>query len=139
VPYIGVCLVAGFAVRQCKNGTVRTTGLRFASVGEGTEPLASAQEAALDIRFVAHVFWLDHLWGEERELDVGCDLAALLAAVAESEPRLLWPAHVSREREPGARVAQALQRLQSEPPKRVRIATAPCAPCVSWPPRWVER
>lgn len=92
--------------------------LRFASVGEGGEPLANPQEAALGIRFVAHVFWLDQLWGEGRDLDAGCDLAALLAAAAEVEPRLLWPPDVGRDSETGARVAVALQRLQSEAPKR---------------------
>ncbi len=93
--------------------------LRFASVAEGREPLASPREAALGIRFVAHVFWLDQLWGEGRELDPGCDLAALLAAASESDARLLWPPDVSRESEPGTRVAKALQRLQSETPKRI--------------------
>jgi hypothetical protein len=92
--------------------------LRFASVGEGSEPLASAQEAALGIRFVAHVFWLDQLWGEGQDLDASCDLAALLAAAAESDPRLLWPPDVSRDSEPGTRVAGALQRLRSQAPKR---------------------
>ena len=93
--------------------------LRFASVGEGTEPLASAPEAALGIRFVAHGFWLDQLWAEPRELDAGCDLAALLAAAAEIEPRLLWPPDVNRDSEPATRVASVVLRLQSETPKRV--------------------
>jgi hypothetical protein len=93
--------------------------LRFASVGEGGEPLANAHEAALGIRFVAHVFWLDQLWGDDGELDAGSDLAALLAAASEIEPRLLWPPDVSRESEPGARFATVVQRLQSETPKRV--------------------
>jgi len=105
--------------------------LRFASVGEGSEPLANAQEAALGIRFVAHVFWLDQLWGPERTLDAGCDLAALLVAAAEVEPRLLWPPHISREGDPGARVARSLQRLQAETPKRApdrtRAMRALCA------------
>jgi hypothetical protein len=93
--------------------------LRFASVGEGSEPLASPQEATLGIRFVAHVFWLDQLWGDEREWAADSDLAALLAAAAEVEPRLLWPPDVSRESEPGAHVARILQRLQAETPKRI--------------------
>jgi hypothetical protein len=91
--------------------------LRFASVGEGNQPLANAREAALGIRFVAHIFWLDQLWGETRALDAGCDLASLLAA-AEIEPRLIWPPDVSRDSETGAPVVRALQRLQSETPKR---------------------
>jgi hypothetical protein len=93
--------------------------LRFASVGEGSEPLASAQEAALGIRFIAHTFWLDQIWGGERELDAACDLAALMVAAAEVDPRLLWPPNVSRDDGSGARVAQTLQRLQAETPKRV--------------------
>jgi hypothetical protein len=93
--------------------------LRFASLGEGGEPLANATEAALGVRFVAHVFWLDQLWVDERELDPGCDLASLLAAAADIEPRLLWPPDVSRENEPGARFARTLQRLRTETPKRV--------------------
>jgi hypothetical protein len=92
--------------------------LRFASVGEGGEPLAQAHEAALGVRFVAHVFWLDQLWGDERELDAGSDLAALLAAAAEIEPRLLWPPDISRQSEPAARVARVLRRLLAEAPTR---------------------
>jgi hypothetical protein len=80
--------------------------------------LASASEAALGIRFVAHVFWLDQLWGDERELNPGSDLAALLAA-AEVDTRLLWPPDVSQESEAGARVARTLQRLKAETPKRI--------------------
>ena len=94
--------------------------LRFGSAGERDEAPASGEEIAFAIRFVAHVHWLHQLFGANRELAAGSDFAALLAAAADVEPRLLWPPDIVRDRGPGLRFARTLERLRAETP--------PCVP-----------
>jgi len=91
--------------------------LRFASLGEEDEPPASAKEIAFAIRFVAHACWLDQLFGPGSDPGADSDLAVLLAAAAQVEPRLLWPPDVARDRGPGLRFAQMLRRLCAEAPR----------------------
>jgi hypothetical protein len=91
--------------------------LRFASAGE--EDAASAEEIAFAIRFLAHVHWLHQLFGAGSELASGSDFAALLAAAADVEPRLLWPPDIPRDSDPGLRFARTLQRLRAETPECV--------------------
>jgi len=109
--------------------------LRFASVGDGREPLATPEETALAIRFVAHLFWLEELWGDDRELGVESDVAALLAAAADVDRRLLWPPDIHRQGDLGERFARSLQRLMAVVPQRIperyRAMRAVCALAVS--------
>jgi hypothetical protein len=102
--------------------------LRFASVADEDGVPACDEEIAFAIRFVAHVFWLHHLFGPADELAPDSDLAALLAAAAEVEPRLLWPPDIAQDREPGDRFAQSLQRLVATTPRldRYRAMHALC-------------
>jgi hypothetical protein len=94
--------------------------LRFASVTDEDGAPANAEELTLAIRFVAHVFWLHHLFGPADDLAPDSDFAALLAAAAEVEPRLLWPPDIPHDREPGDRFAQSLQRLDARNQNRDR-------------------
>jgi hypothetical protein len=105
--------------------------LRFASVGdEGSGP-ATAEEIVFAIRFVAHVCWLDRLFGLAREPNIGSDLAALLAAAADAEPELLWPPDLAPDEEPGVGFARMLRRLSAETPgcvpDRYRAMRSLCA------------
>ena len=105
--------------------------LRFGSAGETDAAPASAEEIAFAIRFLAHVHWLHQLFGTGGEPAAGSDFAALLAAAADVEPRLLWPPDIAREREPGRRFAQTLHRLRAETPQcapdRYRAMRTLCA------------
>ena len=105
--------------------------LRFASLGDEDGAAANGEEIAFAIRFVAHVFWLDQLFGAAGDLAPNSDLAALLAAAAEAEPRLLWPPDVARDREPGQTFARRLQPLCAETPSaapdRYRAMRSLCA------------
>jgi hypothetical protein len=52
---------------------------------------ATPEAVAFAIKFLAHTFWLHHLYRAPEELDPGSDLAALVVAAAEVEPALVWP------------------------------------------------
>ena len=93
--------------------------LRFASAGEKDAAPACAEEIAFAIRFLAHVHWLHQIFGAGGEPTSCSDLAALLAAAAEIEPRLLWPPDIPRDSGPGLRFARSLQRLRAETPECV--------------------
>jgi hypothetical protein len=105
--------------------------LRFASIDDDGSGPAEAEEIAFAVRFVAHVCWLDRLLGPAREPTIGSDLAALLAAAVEVEPRLLWPPDVAADTEPGVGFARMLQRLRAETPastpERYRAMRSLCA------------
>jgi hypothetical protein len=93
--------------------------LRFASGGAKDTAPARAEEIAFAIRFLAHVHWLHQLFGADSEPASGSDFAALLAAAAEVEPRLLWPPDIPRDSGPGLRFTRTLQRLRAETPECV--------------------
>ena len=93
--------------------------LRFGLAGERDAAPANAEEMAFAIRFLAHVHWLQQLFGADGEPAASSDFAALLAAAADVEPRLLWPPDVARDKEPGLRFARSLQRLRAETPQCV--------------------
>jgi hypothetical protein len=105
--------------------------LSFASLADEDGSAANGEEIAFAIRFVAHVFWLDQLFGAAGDLAPNSDLAALLAAATEVEPRLLWPPDIARDREPGQTFARRLQPLCAETPSaapdRYRAMRSLCA------------
>ena len=111
---------------------------RFASLRDSTGPVApSAEAVAFALGFLAHITWLDHLF--DRQLfdqlsratwssttsstprtstgsggaseTVGRDLAVVLAAAAEVEPRLIWPSDVTRASDLGQGFASLLGRM----------------------------
>ncbi len=102
--------------------------LRFGSAGEADADPGSAQEIAFAIRFLAHVCWLHILFAGGRSLASGSDFAALLAAAADVDPRLLWPPDVVRDSGLGREFTQTLQRLRAEipAPERYRALRALC-------------
>ena len=65
---------------------------------------------AFGIRFVAHAFWLELLFGEGTLPDDGQDLGALLAAAAEVDPTLVFPPDISPSSELGQRLTSVLER-----------------------------
>ena len=95
-----------------------TALLRFGSAGDKGAP-ASAEEIVFAIRFLAHVHWLQQLFGVDSEPSAGSDFAALLAAADQVEPRLLWPPDVARDSAVGLRFARTLERLRAETPSCV--------------------
>jgi hypothetical protein len=90
--------------------------LRFGSAGETDAAPGSAEEIAFAIRFLAHVHWLHLLFGVDSQPAAGSDFAALLAAAADVEPRLLWPPDIVRDSGLGLQFTQTLQRLRAETP-----------------------
>ena len=102
--------------------------LRFGSAGERDAGTGSADEIAFAIRFLAHVYWLHVLFAGGSQLASSSDFAALLAAAADVDPRLLWPSDVVRDSGPGLEFTQTLQRLRVETPapERYRALRALC-------------
>ena len=101
---------------------------RFASLQDAAGPVGlSAEAASFAIGFLAHIAWLDHLFGRDvagaRSASdkagtvsspgdgVGRDLAVVLAAAAEARPQLIWPEDVSRTSDLGQGFAVALGRV----------------------------
>ena len=69
---------------------------------------ASAEAMTFSLRFLAHVVWLDVLFGvpaadrrgrehgdADRAVEAGVDLAVMITAAARTRPDLVWPADVS--------------------------------------------
>jgi hypothetical protein len=59
-----------------------------------SQPAATPEAVGFAIKFLAHAFWLHHLYRAPDELDPASDLAALMVAAAEVEPALVWPPDV---------------------------------------------
>jgi hypothetical protein len=59
-----------------------------------SQPAATPDAVAFAIKFLAHAFWLHHLYRASDELEAGSDLAALMVAAAEVESALVWPPDV---------------------------------------------
>ena len=69
---------------------------------------ASADAVAFALRFLAHIVWLDVLFGgaraavaadgapDDRRPGPGTDLAVMLTAAARTRPSLVWPADVPK-------------------------------------------
>jgi hypothetical protein len=57
------------------------------------QPSAGANPAAVAfaVRFLAHAFWLHHLYRAPEELGGSSEVAILMVAAAEIEPALVWP------------------------------------------------
>lgn len=88
--------------------------LRFVAAGGPSGPAASPEAVAFAVRFVAHLAWLHHLWGSAPGISGPSDLAALLVAAKEVEPRLLWPPDVARDSELAAGLRARLDHLRDE-------------------------
>jgi len=70
--------------------------LRFASLQDPAGGVSASPEAvAFALRFVAHLVWLDVLFGGPQpasgDSPAGLDLAVVLAAAARTSPALVWP------------------------------------------------
>jgi hypothetical protein len=88
--------------------------LRFASFQDPPGGVAATPEAvAFAIGFLAHLVWLDVLFGES-EGGVGGvgELAVMLAAAARLAPTLIWPIDVAPEGELGRAYALRLARFE---------------------------
>ncbi len=104
-------VVAGSAVEQGvdRAGDALASAL-FRFAGRHDPPIgvpASGESVAFALRFLAHLVWLDVLFGprvgatesgrragSEGPTDVGLDLAAVLTAAARTRSSLVWPADV---------------------------------------------
>jgi hypothetical protein len=111
-------------------GAMAEALFRFASLRqEATGAPALPRDVAFAVRFLAHAFWLDHLFTAERAspaatastfaaapvaTDHGWDLSALLCAAHEIEPRLVWPPDVDPKSGLGAGFAERLRTVRAE-------------------------
>lgn len=96
---------------------------RFVSLEESTGAFAvstSAEAVAFALRFLAHLVWLDLLFGAAPPPGKGSaaaagaeapgrELAVLLAAAEGIAPALIWPADVPRDSDLGRRFSQHLE------------------------------
>jgi len=91
---------------------------------------ATPEAVAFAIKFLAHAFWLHHLYRAPDELDPGSELAALMVAAAEVEPALVWPPDVPSSAALFASFRQRLDRLSEEvrgrAPERLQAALVAC-------------
>ncbi len=93
--------------------------VRFASVREAGERPAAL---AFAVQFLAHLAWLDLLFGGT--IGPGSSLATLLAEASRHDPRLVWPPDVIRQDPLGQRFAERLARFHEAPPLRPLCALA---------------
>jgi hypothetical protein len=98
--------------------------LRFMSLHESAG--ASPSAVGFAVQFLAHAFWLQHLYGAPDEPGPGSDLAALLVAAAEVEPALVWPPDVPASAALFASFRGRLEKLGREvralAPERYQVA-----------------
>jgi hypothetical protein len=109
-------LVAGRIVDvgiDAAGGALVPALLRFASARDAAGVTATPAEVAFAIRFLAHAFWLDHLYLRS-PLPGTTDLGLLLAAAYEVDPRLLWPPDVDPDSALGTALGQRLHQLHQE-------------------------
>jgi hypothetical protein len=114
--------------------------LRFASFQDppGGTP-ATPEAVAFGLRFLAHLVWLDVLFGAgpapakpgaAPHAPVGADLAVMLAAAAERTPSLVWPRDVAPDGELGRAFAErfgdlaALARAEPAPAREAARGVA---------------
>ena len=101
---------------------------RFLSLHASTGATPAAVGFA--IKFLAHAFWLHHLYRPAEELGGTSELAALLVAAAEVEPALVWPPDVPASEPLFAAFQARLDRLGAEvkarAPEKLQAALIPC-------------
>jgi hypothetical protein len=113
-------------------GALAAALLRFASAQDppGGAP-ATPEAVAFALRFLAHLVWLDVLFGggaaaEAQGASAGAELATLLTAAASRAPALVWPRDVAPDGELGrafaARLAALAARARTEPALAVMAA-----------------
>ena len=115
-------LVAGrlLAVGVGRAGDALTEALyRFVSpLLDDNEPVqADPSSAAFALAFLAHLVWLEHLFGPASglffprgtALESGRELAVLLAAANQTHPDLIWPPDVGRGSDLGLAFARRLE------------------------------
>lgn len=117
-------LVAGrlLAVGVGRAGDALTEALyRFVSpLLDDNEPVqADPNSAAFALAFLAHLVWLEHLFGSApgsapsgprgTALESGRELAVLLAAANQTDPDLIWPPDVGRGSDLGLAFARRLE------------------------------
>jgi hypothetical protein len=87
--------------------------LRFASFQDPPGGVPATPEAvAFALGFLAHIVWLDVLFGDgEGAAGAGGELGAMLAAAARVAPSLVWPPDVAPDGELGRGYAQRLSRF----------------------------
>lgn len=92
--------------------------LRFGSGGDGAGegPPARPAEIAFAIRFLAHAFWMQHLYGGSDAVGAASDLGALMAAAADVDLRLVWPADVDARTGVGESFSNVLAGLRAVAP-----------------------
>jgi hypothetical protein len=104
--------------------------LRFSAARDPAGGTATPADIAFAIRFLAHAFWLDQLYGGTSEPSGSSDLVALLATALSFDPRLLWPPDVAPGSALGAAFRARLERLAAEgrprAPERYALATTLC-------------
>ncbi len=126
-------LVAGRLVDvgiEATGGALVAALFRFAAARDTRGSEASSVAAAFAVRFLAHAFWLHHLFGPGQDPDPGSDLAALIVAAEDVEPRLIWPSDVPMDGDLGRSFAARLARLRAavraRPPERFAATLALC-------------
>jgi hypothetical protein len=95
-----------------------------------SKPVASPEAVGFAIKFLAHVFWLHHLYRSAEELDPASELAALVVAAAAVEPALVWPPDVPASEALFASFKARLDRLapevQARAPDKLQMALGAC-------------
>jgi hypothetical protein len=91
---------------------------------------AGASPAAVAIRFLSHVSWLQHLYRPQDELPAMSEVAVLLVAASDVEPALVWPPDVPASASLFAGFQARLDRLGPEvrarAPERYQMASNIC-------------
>jgi hypothetical protein len=128
-------LVAGRVLElglSVAGGALASALFRYAAAGEPGAGAAPPASVAFAIRFLAHLLWLDRLFvqGAPPAPPEASDLAALLVAAWELEPRLLFPPDVSASSDVGRAFSTLLPEWRasvlSTAAERYEIARSVC-------------
>jgi hypothetical protein len=91
---------------------------------------ATPEAVSFAIKFLAHAFWLHHLYRSPDEVSSDADLAALVVAAAEVEPALIWPPDVPASTALFAsfrdRLDQLTPEVRARAPEKLQAALAAC-------------
>ena len=94
--------------------------------GLGSAAGGLSADVAFAIRFLAHVVWLELLFGTAEVPAAGGDLGALMVAAAAVDRRLVYPRDVEAQGDLGRQMALVLAHWEpaarSEHPERFRMA-----------------
>jgi hypothetical protein len=112
-------------------GALAAALFSFAALRAGAgQPGSRPAEVVFAIRFLAHVVWLELLFGGGEVDEKGGDLAALLVAAAAVDPRLVFPPDVTPGSDVGRRMVSTLSRWGAAPggytEERFRMALDVC-------------